>query len=77
MQKHSTYLEKKEVGFMIKRNQKLAFMNTEEENYVRMTGFTDLAVSKNPKEYSRRYIDEDTERNSVISYSPSISDKLE
>ena len=62
---------------MIKRNQKLAFMNTEEENYVRMTGFTDLAVSKNPKEYSRRYIDEDTERNSVISYSPSISYKLD
>lgn len=62
---------------MIKRNQKLAFMNTDGENYVRMTGFTELSVSKKPKEYSRRYIDEDTERSSVVSYSPSVSYKLD
>lgn len=64
---------------MLKRNQKLAFMDVGDgsEKYTRMTGFTELTVSKNPKEYSRKYIDEDTERSSVVSYSPSISYKLD
>lgn len=62
--------------FMIKRSEKLAFMQVEdggEAKLVRMTGFTEFSVSKNPKEYSRKYIDEDMERNDVVSYSPSIS----
>lgn len=65
---------------MIKRSEKLAFMqvtNGGSTEYMRMTGFTELSVSKNPKEYSRKYVDENTERNAVIGYSPSISYKLD
>ena len=64
---------------MIKRNQKLAFMDVgaETAEYSRMTGFTELTVSKNPKEYSRKYVDEDTERSTVVSYAPSVSYKLD
>lgn len=58
-----------------KRSDKVAFFglaggNTE---FVRMRGFTEFSVSKNPVEYSRRYIDEQTERNDVVAYAPSIS----
>ena len=42
-----------------------------------MTGFTEFAVSKNPKEYSRKYIDEDIERSEVIAYSTAISYKFD
>lgn len=65
---------------MIKRSEKLAFMQvTEGENKVfkRMTGFTELSVSKNPKEYSRKYIDEDMERSAVVGYAPAISYKFD
>ena len=65
---------------MIKRSEKLAFMQVTEGAstvYRRMTGFTELSVSKNPKEYSRKYIDESAERNSVVGYSPSISYKMD
>ena len=65
---------------MIKRSEKLAFIGVTESGstvYRRMTGFTELSVSKNPKEYSRKYIDESTERNSVVGYSPSISYKMD
>ena len=65
---------------MIKRSEKLAFMqvtNGGTTAYRRMTGFTELSVSKNPKEYSRKYVDENTERNAVIGYSPSISYKMD
>lgn len=65
---------------MIKRSEKLAFMQVTEGAstvYRRMTGFTELSVSKNPKEYSRKYIDETAERNAVIGYSPSISYKMD
>ncbi len=63
---------------MIKRCEKLAFMQVGSEGvYSRMTGFTELSVAKNPKEYSRKYIDEDTERSSVVGYAPAISYKLD
>ena len=46
---------------MVKRHQRLAFMNTDETGqtpkFERMTGFTALTNSKNPKEYSRQYVD--------------------
>ena len=64
---------------MIKRSEKLAFMEvTEGEGtvYKRMTGFTEFSLSKNPKEYSRKYIDEDMERSEVVGYSPAISYKF-
>jgi len=36
-------------------------------------GFTSFSESKNPKEYSRQYIHERTERTDVVGYAPSIS----
>ena len=65
---------------MIKRSEKLAFMQVTESGssvYRRMTEFTELSVSKNPKEYSRKYVDESVERNAVVGYSPAISYKLD
>ena len=59
-----------------KRSDKIAFygiINGENVEYKRMRGFTDLSINKNPVEYSRRYIDEKTERNDVVGYAPSIS----
>ncbi len=58
-----------------KRSEKVAFFGLEgsDTQFVRMRGFTEFAVSKNPVEYSRRYIDEQTERNDVVAYAPSIS----
>ena len=69
---------------MIKRSEKLAFMGittvsgqTTTTTFKRMTGFTEMNISKNPKEYSRKYVDEDMERKQVVSYSPSISYKYD
>ena len=63
---------------MIKRCEKLAFMKVGDTNeYTRMKGFTELSVSKNPKEYSRKYIDEDMERSAVVGYSPAMTYKLD
>ena len=59
-----------------KRSDKIAFFgikNGEETEFMRMRGFTELSINKNPVEYSRRYIDEKTERNDVVGYAPSIS----
>lgn len=36
-------------------------------------GFTSVSESKNPKEYSRQYVHEATERTDVIGYAPSIA----
>lgn len=41
--------------------------------YHRMQGFTTLTTSKNPKEYTRQYVDEDHEQTDVVGYSPSIA----
>lgn len=65
---------------MIKRSEKLAFMGIEggeSGTFVRMTGFTEFSLSQNPKEYSRKYVDEDMERSEVVSYSPSVSYKFD
>lgn len=65
---------------MIKRSEKLAFMQVTENGekvFRRMTGFTELSVAKNPKEYSRKYIDEEIERSAVVGYAPAISYKLD
>ena len=59
------------------RETKKAFYGVEGEGtsplLTRMKYFTDLSVSKNPIEYSRRYVDEKMERNDVVGYSPSLS----
>lgn len=61
---------------LVNRSQRVAFMNTassdETAKFERMTGFTAMTNTKNPKEYSRQYIDEDTERSDVVGYAPSI-----
>lgn len=41
--------------------------------YVRMRGFTEISESKNPKEYTRQYVDEQFETTDVVGYSPSLS----
>lgn len=60
---------------ILKREDKLAFMALTENasEYMRMKGFTEFSMNKNPIEYTRRYIDEKTERNDVVGYSPSVS----
>lgn len=62
---------------IVGRHQRVAFMNvsTGEEvaNYQRMTGFTQMTNSKNPKEYSRQYVDRESEDTDVVGYSPAIS----
>lgn len=56
---------------LVKRSDKLAFLQVSGE-YKRMTGFTALTTNKNPKEYTRQYVDEDFENTDVTGYSPSI-----
>lgn len=36
-------------------------------------GFTSLSESKNPQEYSRKYVHENTERTDVVGYAPSLA----
>lgn len=60
---------------IVRRSQRVAFMNTDKTGsapkFERMTGFTTLTNSKEPKEYSRQYVDEDAERSDVVGYAPS------
>ena len=61
---------------IVRRSQRVAFMNTgtsEAPVYTRMTGFTSLSYSKNSKEYTRHYVDEESERSDVVGYAPSIA----
>lgn len=64
---------------LVKRHQKVAFYgvpasgSSGAQEFTRMTGFTDMSTSKNPKEYSRQYVDEAFEQSDVTGYSPSIS----
>ena len=61
---------------LVKRSDKIAFFGVlgvdDSYVYTRMTGFTDMSVSKNPKEYARQYVDEAFEQTDVAGYSPSI-----
>lgn len=61
---------------IVQRSKRVAFMNVSKEagspKFERMTNFTTLTNSKNPKEYSRQYVDEDAERSDVVGYAPSI-----
>lgn len=62
---------------IVGRHQRVAFLNVatgeEAANYQRMTGFTQMTNSKNPKEYSRQYVDRESEDTDVVGYSPAIS----
>ena len=61
---------------IVKRSDIVAFYGVpgeQDTTYHRMRGFTEFSLSKNPKEYSRQYVDEAFERSDVVGYSPSIS----
>ncbi len=62
---------------LISRDQWKAYMDTgtadAPKNSLIGEGFTSFSESKNPKEYSRQYIHERTERTDVVGYAPSIS----
>ena len=61
---------------LLRRSNKVAFYsikNGDVTEYHRMKGFTDFTVSKNPSEYSRKYVDETFEQSDVVGYSPSVS----
>lgn len=67
---------------LVKRSELVSFMEvisatSSTASYVRMEGFTDITMSKNPMEYSRRYVDEDSERTDVMGYNESISYTLD
>ena len=61
---------------IVQRSKRVAFMNTAApegpEKFERMKRFTTITNSKNPKEYSRQYVDEDAETSDVVGYAPSI-----
>lgn len=61
---------------IVGRHQRVAFMNTDTSGttpqYERLTGFTNVTNNKNPKEYSRQYVDKESEDNDVVGYSPAI-----
>ena len=56
---------------IVKRSDKVAFLNvgtSANKNFQRMRKFTEISTSKNPKEYSRNYVDEDGETTDVTGY---------
>lgn len=57
----------------VKRSDKVAYYGIEDGSFERMTGFTDISVSKNPREYTRQYVDQDFEQSDVVGFSPAIS----
>lgn len=61
---------------IVKRSDKKAFygiQNGDSVTYGRMQGFTQIAKSMNPVEYSRKYVDMDFEESDVVGYAPSIA----
>ena len=61
---------------VVKRCKKLAFYGVPAEGgytFHRMKGFDEITTSKNPREYSRQYVDEEFEQTDVVGYNPSIS----
>ena len=64
-------------AILVTRDQWRAFMNTgtadKAEYHLIGEGFTSFAEAKNPKEYSRQYVHEKTERTDVVGFAPSIA----
>ena len=62
---------------MVSRAEMHSYMNTattDSPSYALIgEGFTSLSESKNPKEYTRQYVHEKTERTDIVGYSPSIA----
>ena len=57
---------------MIARSRKVMYMETTSDEFARMKGFTSMAINKNPKEYTRQYVDEDFEVTDITGISTSI-----
>lgn len=57
---------------MITRNKKVMFLETDEGTFARMQGFTSMTTNKNPKEYTRQYVDEEYEVTDIIGISTSV-----
>ena len=58
---------------LVKRSGKVAFIeSTKGDSFLRMKGFTDLATNREANEYSRQYVDEDSERTDVTGVSVSM-----
>lgn len=60
---------------IVQRSKRVAFMDVGTSgtaSFERMTNFTTITNSKNPKEYSRQYVDENAERSDVVGYAPAI-----
>lgn len=59
------------------RHKTLAFYGIPQDNddvsFQRMTKFTQMEQSKNPQEYNRKYVDEETQRTDVVAYAPAIN----
>lgn len=65
------------LGKLVQRHEKVAYYGISDQDgnvvYHRMCGFTKMDTSKNPVEYTRRYIDESFEQTDVVAFSPSIA----
>ncbi|NBI08061.1 hypothetical protein [Senegalia massiliensis] len=57
---------------LVKRSQKLSFMEGTSGTFNRMKAFTAFSKSKNPKEYTRQYVDLDQETTDVVAISTSV-----
>lgn len=64
-------------AILVTRDQWRAYMNTGADGSAKYSligeGFTSFAEAKNPKEYSRQYVHEKTERADVVGFAPSIA----
>lgn len=59
----------------VKRSDKVAYFKVSGDNdtFHRMTGFTGISVSKNPKEYKRQYVDQAFEQSDIVGFAPVMS----
>lgn len=66
------------VGTLKQRSDKVAFLGIPDTEatggikFLRMQGFTTMSTNKNPKEYSRQYVDEVDEQTDIVGFSNSI-----
>lgn len=72
-----------ETPVLVSRSQYRSFMNTAAAGAATPTyllmgeGFSSLSEAKNPKEYSRQYVHEQTERTDVVGYATSVAYTLD
>lgn len=62
---------------IVGRHEKVAFMGIAAKDgavtYRHMYGFTEMSESKNPIEYTRKYVDEKSERSDITGYNTALS----